>query len=1168
MGHVYRATHGRSRTPVAIKVLASERAIDPAFCTAFRDEVRAIAALDHPAIVMVFDQGQVTLGAARASKGALAVGAPFLVMELLPHGTLVDLARDPRSGSHRTPSFSTLRAVLLDALDGLAHAHARGVVHRDIKPGNIMLTGATDASAPRVKLTDFGIAFHTDGDEAPLHAGETNAFSGTPHYMAPEQAEGRLREIGPWTDLYALGCVAFRLLTGRAPYQHTGADVSATLRAQIAAPIPELEESIEVPDALSRWIHTAMAKRWQDRFRCAADAAAALREIAEGPRRSISTHTFKIAHESQDQPAREPSTDDQATRVATRSATRARPAEAMVPWSEPASQHQPTQLFVPSASDRPAPRVERSTRIASLPLDPTPRRRAQREAALVDAGLGLFAVRAAPMVDRELERTALWRALFDVHTDRRPRAIALSGPIGVGKTRILQWLSTRARELGGATVLTAQHAAQPTPQSGVGPMIARALRTSDLGRAAAFAHTADAVQAIGGRVSDAIALVERTHPAAENTGDHDGPAVRFASDRERDHAALRYIELLCRERPVILRIDDAQWASDALTLAQRVFDSATPLPVLCVLDFEPDALSERSRAAIDGLLASTAAAHLRVEPLHTEHQEQLVRSLLSLRPALVKTVVERSGGHPLFAVQIVTDWVQRRLVRATDDGFELSSSDGALVSDELHEFLLDRVARTVDRDASALAAIERAAVLGRTFDPAEWRACAGIDASRMDEVGAALQLAGLLTRGVDRLSFAHALVVEALVRAARDRGALAEHHLACAAMLEQAPAARGKRARIARHLALGGRVEAALAPMLAAAQESFETSDFAGVTAIVTEREQWMDAMDLPESDPRRAQGWMRLAHAEARLARPRDAAQWLDRVERYVQRHPEPLIEADLLHGRARAAQMSGDMAIAATLYEQAIARFEALAQRRAIAQCEHGLAEVLKQCGRVNECEPHYLRAFDEYAASGDRVGAANCRLGYGDYLTRTDRARATAALDQAVVELEAIGARLGVAIAQQIRGISARYDGRYDAAHEAFLRAAEMLEAVGSMDAPIARTNAGIIDLLRGQFVRATRFFEDAHRVFTALGREGYLCFATVELLACRAHFGQWEAFDALIEQAERLVPRSALIDEDLELCLRIAHEEATRAGQSERALRIEPLWRAQREGMAPS
>jgi len=201
MGQVWFGVHRAQGVPVAVKVITAERAREASYLQAFHNEVSAMAGLDHPGIVLVFDYGTVGEVAASSSEGALVPGSPYLAMELATGGSLRD--------ADLPATWGELRDLLLGLLDALAHAHARGVVHRDIKPGNILVfeeeparSGGEHLLARRLRLTDFGLAHALDAPDA---EGVRIGQSGTPRYMAPEQFAARWREFGPWTDLYALG---------------------------------------------------------------------------------------------------------------------------------------------------------------------------------------------------------------------------------------------------------------------------------------------------------------------------------------------------------------------------------------------------------------------------------------------------------------------------------------------------------------------------------------------------------------------------------------------------------------------------------------------------------------------------------------------------------------------------------------------------------------------------------------------------------------------------------------------------------------------------------------------------------------------------------------------------------------------------------------------------
>ena len=243
--------------PVAVKIIerASDAQAQRRLEEAFQREVRAIASLDHPYIVSVLDWGQVELGQAAASGGRLTEGSLYLVMEYAAGGSLQELEHEL--------SWPQIRTILLRLLEALAHAHAREVIHRDLKPGNVLLR-AGKGSVEEVVLSDFGLAL----GQAQLQDSSAHHVLGTRAYMAPEQITNDWRDQGPWTDLYALGCLAWTLLHGQPPF--TGEDI---LKAHLEAPLPRCSPRQAAPDRIGGWLRTLLAKNPRDRFRFAAEAA-------------------------------------------------------------------------------------------------------------------------------------------------------------------------------------------------------------------------------------------------------------------------------------------------------------------------------------------------------------------------------------------------------------------------------------------------------------------------------------------------------------------------------------------------------------------------------------------------------------------------------------------------------------------------------------------------------------------------------------------------------------------------------------------------------------------------------------------------------------------------------------------------------------------------------
>jgi serine/threonine protein kinase len=251
MGEVWRARDTVLGREVAVKVLKQEYADDPTFRARFADEARHAAGLHHPGIAAIFDYG------------ALEGETPFLVMELVdgrPLNQLLsgDRAIDPEQA----------RLLALQVAEGLAVAHQAGVVHRDVKPANLLVT-----PDGRVKITDFGIARATDS----VQYTQTGQIVGTPHYLSPEQARGESATSA--SDVYALGVVLFECLNGSRPF--VADSPIATALAHIRDEVPPLPD--HVPPALAGVVRRALAKDPAERYADGAAFAAALREAGDHP---------------------------------------------------------------------------------------------------------------------------------------------------------------------------------------------------------------------------------------------------------------------------------------------------------------------------------------------------------------------------------------------------------------------------------------------------------------------------------------------------------------------------------------------------------------------------------------------------------------------------------------------------------------------------------------------------------------------------------------------------------------------------------------------------------------------------------------------------------------------------------------------------------------------
>jgi hypothetical protein len=232
MGWVLLAEDTQLHRKVALKVMRSRLAADKESCERFLREARAAAALRHDNVVTIYQVYEDR-------------GIPFFAMELLEGGTLQQRLEYPKP-----LSIGTAVRIAREIAQGLQVAHERGVLHRDIKPANIWL----EAPRGRVKILDFGLARQMDAKSGLTHAGE---IVGTPHYMSPEQA--RARATDPRTDLFSLGCILYRMTTGKLPF--AGETLLATLTAiAVDTPTPVIQLNPQVPHVLADLIERLLAK--------------------------------------------------------------------------------------------------------------------------------------------------------------------------------------------------------------------------------------------------------------------------------------------------------------------------------------------------------------------------------------------------------------------------------------------------------------------------------------------------------------------------------------------------------------------------------------------------------------------------------------------------------------------------------------------------------------------------------------------------------------------------------------------------------------------------------------------------------------------------------------------------------------------------------------------
>src|SRR5918997_1695214 len=253
MADVYLAHDSILDRDIALKVMSTRYASDDEFVERFKREAQSAAALSHPNIVSIFDRGE------------SEDGTYYIAMEYLPGGTLKDRIMSKGALPPRTAA-----AVALQIAEALQVAHERGVIHRDIKPHNILITESGD-----VKVTDFGIARAASSSTMT----RTGSILGTAHYISPEQAMGE--PVGPASDLYSLGIVLYEMLTGELPYD-ADTPLGIAMKHVNGRLRPPKEIDPSIPPGINAITCRLLAKQPEDRYASDAELIEDLERVVAG----------------------------------------------------------------------------------------------------------------------------------------------------------------------------------------------------------------------------------------------------------------------------------------------------------------------------------------------------------------------------------------------------------------------------------------------------------------------------------------------------------------------------------------------------------------------------------------------------------------------------------------------------------------------------------------------------------------------------------------------------------------------------------------------------------------------------------------------------------------------------------------------------------------------
>ena len=1127
MATVWHALHEGTGLGVAVKVMQGAQARDPRFVAAFNEEVRHAASLAHPAIVTVLDYGRVP---AEVGDTGLVPDSPYLVIELAEAGSL---------DQHPLPlAWEALDATLSTLLEALAHAHARGVLHLDLKPANVLCTRTGGLDAGSLRLSDFGLAraFQEAPDAATL-------AGGTPEFMPPEQVERRWRDQGPWTDLYALGCLAWQLATGRYLFRVPG-DPLATARLHVSPNRPSLVDPPGVPEGFAAWV--ARLTAWDPAER-PPHAAAALRELhalRDAPLVSPPSTLHPQAGEGDQTTPTFLLDDDEPTGDAPPDAGSAALTQAFLDAAPVPSDDStlrralaptlPLPSSTPSARSPAAPPDTRSTWPTGGPFPdwraPHPLRPPVR---LAGAGLGLFPLRRFPLVGRGDEHEVLWQALREAATERRPRVVLLEGALGVGRTRLATAVAERALELGVASVLHVTHERIRGAGDGILPALQRHFR---LGGLSPTDQEARLRARLGEATEAAILLRDELPPGVD---ERDRQAWR--------HAALtRLLARLTRHGSLLILLDDAEqgpedvaFVTDLLAGRGRPFAG---LVVVCAGDTaaSPELAAVRTHRDVRRLVAA---------PLPDADVGRLLGDHLLLEDEAARDVARRAAGNPLVAVQLVRGWADRGLLEEGPHGFRPAPGAPLDVGiRQVWEDVIQRVALAAGPDTRA--ALRVAAALGVEVRTDEWvRACAALGHPVPGSLTESLLRAGLVVATDEGWRFSHPLVQETLEEDLLASGMATFVHAALADLL--LAATRADAARIVRHLLAAGREVHALDLALASARAHLDGLAFREALRV-------LDPFGpCPVQGVRRTRVELEVLRARALMGagRTSEAIAAANNAEPHARAHAWSDLRARALRYRAIALEKQGDLDTAAASFIDAQALAGEVGDDETRATCLEHRGTLARQRGDLTASRAFLEEALGVYRSLGQlRLVADGLKELGGTLVRAADTAVAVGVLEEAHALYRRIGSAGGAAEALNNLAEVARASGRLDEAERNYLASYEAMEQLGHAASIIPLLNLAQIQLARRDWTAAEHTVRRAVEACEQGGRRAGLLYALAFSLPPHAVGERWSAWDDALTRAEGLTAETGLRDEEIAAALELA---ATLADAPARVTRARAL-----------
>ncbi len=899
-GVVYHAEDRVLGTEVAVKVVKTNLALHRRFRARFAREVAISARIVHPHVVPVHDTG------------ALATGEPFVALGYAAGGSLGDLLK-------LRPAVGEVLRLIDEVLDALAAIHARSLLHQDLKPSNVLLYPGTDGQV-HAWVADLGVA-----DAIAELTRDRKGISGTPGYMAPEQLLGRTQDLGPWTDLYAVGLILHETLSGDRP--HPGEGRQELLDARLKPP-PSLLDSGElpIPEALADLVSSLLDPEPRQRMDLAADVRRALRDAMKG-----------VSFRGRVRPFR------------SEGVTSATTGPMLGPGEYP--------LSVPPPPLDPQAGALRWNRVPPDPIPPQPPAETGWEAP-ARASLPLFALREIPLVGRERERKVLWDAAREVIALGEPRLVLIVGESGSGKTRLVGAVSDALEEGGWMEVIQLRYHAPPGVDDGFRGAVRDLLvpwNDTREGMETRLARWIGRDRQLPPReVHEEAAILARWCGYLKEGEPPVSDAVGLAY-------LYRHLDARAWRGGSCLVLEDAHNAladGDGLAVAEALLDRTVgerPVLVLCTLSAEALARDAALRRKVEGL-QERGARRIGLRRLNLTETRRVVQESLQLHPELARVVSLECEGDPLAAGLLLREWAARKILVPGEGGHYVLSPDITLAEamprdrDALLRRRLGAAIESAPDPAAAGEALSASALAGQEPPAALIRAVndAGLDA---------ILATGILAERRGHLVFEHTRLQQVALELAWRAPNVRDLHRRLAEAWETFGGSTDLDVDLplGMHRLRAGEPEKALQPLLSAARKMNQggrARDAIRAGAMAIEA---ADAVGQPT-----ARLEARRLHAEALLeaGEPERALPLIEHALREVEGDRLARARLRVLYGRA--ARKRGDLETAVREFDAAHQTFTALRDRAGLVSVASQRAKLARVEGRPDRSITHWAEVL----------------------------------------------------------------------------------------------------------------------------------------------------------------------------------------------------------------